>query len=193
MPAALRVFLLALAIIDDLGAIVIIAAFYTAELSPIALLGAGAGVLLLGAINLLGVRRLAPYILIGVAIWVCVLKSGSTRRWRAWPWRSSCRAARRRASPLHRLEHTLYPWVTFAIMPIFAFANAGVSFAEVTARDLLAPLPVGIAAGLFLGKQAGVFAAELDRGQAGHLPPAGGRLLARALRRIACSPGSASP
>ncbi len=162
VPGALKVFLLALAIIDDLGAIVIIAVFYTADLSFVSLGLAGLGLLALLALNGLGVRRLAPYLLIGVFIWVCVLKSGvhATLAGVAVAMFIPVRAGPgpgEAESPLERLEHMLLPWVSFAIMPSFAFANAGVSFAGVTAADLTAPLSVGIALGLFVGKQIGVF------------------------------------
>jgi NhaA family Na+:H+ antiporter len=160
-PAALKVFLLALAIIDDLGAIIIIALFYTEDLSLLALILAGAGVLLLAILNLAGVKRLAPYLLIGVAIWICVLKSGihATLAGVAVALLVPRGTGDGAGSPLRHLEHMLHPWVTFAIMPIFAFANAGVSFADASLADLLAPLPLGIAVGLFLGKQLGVFTA----------------------------------
>lgn len=158
-PAALKIFLLALAIIDDLGAIIIIALFYTDELSLLALLLGGTGVLLLAVLNLLGVRRLAPYLLIGVAIWVCVLKSGVHATLAGVAVALLVPRGSYADSPLHRLEHMLHPWVSFAIMPAFAFANAGLSFAEVSLADLLSPLPLGIAIGLFVGKQAGVFGA----------------------------------
>jgi NhaA family Na+:H+ antiporter len=158
-PAALKIFLLATAIIDDLGAIIIIALFYTEDLSLLSLLLGGAGVLLLAILNLFGVRRLAPYLLVGVAIWVCVLKSGIHATSAGVAVALLVPRGDATASPLRDLEHMLHPWVTFAIMPIFAFANAGVSFAEVSVTDLLAPLPIGIAAGLFIGKQVGVFAA----------------------------------
>lgn len=159
-PAALKVFLLALAIIDDLGAIVIIALFYTADLSLLALLLAILGVALLAALNLSGVKRLAPYILVGVAIWVCVLKSGVHATLAGVAVALFIPRGTKADSPLQRLEHMLHPWISFAIMPVFAFANSGVSFADVTMRDMFAPLPLGIAAGLFLGKQIGVFGAS---------------------------------
>jgi NhaA family Na+:H+ antiporter len=159
-PAALKIFLLALAIIDDLGAIIIIALFYTDDLSLPALLLGGTGVLLLAALNLLGVKRLAPYILIGVAIWVCVLKSGVHATLAGVAVALFVPRGTPTDSPLHHLEHMLHPWVSFAIMPIFAFANAGVSFNDTSLGDQLAPLPLGIAAGLFVGKQIGVFTAS---------------------------------
>ena len=159
-PAALKIFLLALAIIDDLGAIIIIALFYTAELSLTALLLGGTGIILLAVLNLLGVKRLAPYILIGVAIWVCVLKSGVHATLAGVAVALFVPRGSTTDSPLRHLEHMLHPWVTFAIMPIFAFANAGVSFDDTSLSDLLGPLPLGIAAGLFVGKQIGIFAAS---------------------------------
>jgi Na+:H+ antiporter, NhaA family len=158
-PPALKIFLLAVAIMDDLGAIVIIALFYTEELSLLMLLVGGAGVLVLAVLNLLGVRRLAPYLLVGVAIWVAVLKSGIHATLAGVAVAMFVPRGDATDSPLRHLEHMLHPWVSFAIMPIFAFANAGVSFAEVSASDLVAPLSVGIAVGLFIGKQVGVFAA----------------------------------
>ena len=160
-PASLKIFLLALAIIDDLGAIIIIALFYTEDLSLQALLLGGTGLLLLAAFNLLGVKRLAPYILVGLAIWVCILKSGVHATLAGVAVALFVPRGTPTESPLLHLEHILHPWVTFAIMPIFAFANAGVSFDETSFSDLLAPLPLGIAAGLFVGKQIGVFGASL--------------------------------
>ena len=159
-PAELKIFLLALAIIDDLGAIIIIALFYTAELSLLALLLGAAGVLALVILNRLGVRRLAPYLLIGVAIWVCVLKSGVHATLAGVAVALLIPTGDADDSPLRHLEHMLHPWVSFAIMPIFAFANAGVSFAEASMADLVGPLPLGIALGLVVGKQVGVFAAS---------------------------------
>lgn len=140
-PAALKVFLLALAIIDDLGAIIIIALFYTEDLSLLALLLGGAGVLLLAALNLLGVRRLAPYLLIGIAIWVCVLKSGIHATLAGVAVALLVPRGDATESPLRHLEHMLHPWVSFAIMPIFAFANAGVSFADVARRLFCSAAP----------------------------------------------------
>ena len=159
-PAALKIFLLALAIIDDLGAIIIIALFYTEDLSLLSLALAGAGVLMLAILNLAGVKRLAPYLLIGVAIWVCVLKSGIHATLAGVAVALLVPRGEGEHGLLRHLEHMLHPWVTFAIMPIFAFANAGVSFASASPGDLLGPLPLGIAVGLFVGKQAGVFGAS---------------------------------
>jgi NhaA family Na+:H+ antiporter len=151
---------LALAIIDDLGAIVIIALLYTSELSLPALSLALAGLVVLIALNLAGVRRIAAYVLTGIFVWVCVLKSGvhptlaGVALGFAIPERGG-RAANG-DSPLRRLEHMVHPWVTFAILPIFAFANAGVSLAGLSPSSIFAPVPLGIALGLLLGKQIGV-------------------------------------
>jgi Na+:H+ antiporter, NhaA family len=157
VPPSLRLFLLAVAIIDDLGAIVIIALFYTAELSWTALALAGVGVAGLATLNLAGIARRAPYILVGVCLWVCVLKSGIHATLAgvvvgmAVPLRSS-----RAASPLLALEHDLHPWVAFGVLPAFAFANAGVRLVGITLADLLDPIELGIAFGLIFGKQLGI-------------------------------------
>jgi Na+:H+ antiporter, NhaA family len=157
VPASLRLFLLAVAIIDDLGAIVIIAIFYTAELSWIALSCAGVAVAVLAALNLAGVARRTPYILTGVFLWVCVLKSGihATLAGLVVGMAVPLRTARA-ASPLRSLEHDLHPWVAFAVLPAFAFANAGLRLFGITVADLLDPIELGIAFGLIFGKQIGV-------------------------------------
>lgn len=157
VPASLKLFLLAVATIDDLGAIVIIAAFYTAELSVTALALAGIGVGMLIVLNLTGVGRRAPYLLVGTVLWVCVLKSGVHATIAgvivglAIPLR-----ARGGASPLAALEHDLHPWVAFGVLPLFAFANAGVRFAGIAPAVWLDPIQLGVALGLFFGKQFGV-------------------------------------
>src|SRR5581483_7157764 len=140
VPASLKVFVLALAILDDLGAIVIIALFYTPELhwASLALAALGAGVLLV--LNRRGVTRLAPYVLSGAFIWVCVLKSGVHATLGAGNGGSH--------SLLEEIEERLHPWVAFAILPLFAFANAGVSLAGMSPARLVEPVPLGIALGL---------------------------------------------
>ena len=159
-PVSLKIFLLALAIIDDLGAIVVIAIFYTAELSTGSLALAGLGVAGLAVLNAWGVRSKAAYILMGVFVWVCVLKSGVHATLAgvvvglSVPLRGGDPGEE---SPLHQLEHHLHPWVAFGILPVFAFANAGVSLEGLSLRSLLEPVPLGIALGLFAGKQVGVF------------------------------------
>jgi NhaA family Na+:H+ antiporter len=162
-PVSLKVFVTALAILDDLGAVLIIALFYTAQLSVIWLATAGAILAALAALNRLGVRRLWPYLALGLALWVCVLNSGvhATLAGVALAFVIPMDRSKARpdpaASPLHRLEHALQPWVAFVVVPIFGFANAGVSLAGVGLADLAAPVTLGVAAGLFLGKQLGVF------------------------------------
>lgn len=159
VPPALKVFLLSLAILDDLGAIIIIALFYTAELSLVSLVAGGAGAAILITMNRLGVARVSPYIVVGLIMWVCVLKSGvhATLAGVLLGLTIPLRTKTEGESPLLTLEHDLRPWVAFAIMPIFAFANAGVSLGGLSLADLFAPLPLGIALGLFVGKQIGVF------------------------------------
>ena len=163
VPPALKVFLLALAIIDDLGAILIIALFYTAQLSVYSLGLATIGIAILGALNLRGVTRLAPYVLVGIFIWVCVLKSGVHATLAgvavalAIPLRVEGSAP---YSPLDKVMKELHPWVTFGILPLFAFANAGVALGDFTLMKLMAPIPLGIAVSLFAGKQIGIFGAS---------------------------------
>ncbi|WP_323786107.1 Na+/H+ antiporter NhaA [Thalassovita sp.] len=157
-PASLKVFLLTLAILDDLGAIVIIALFYTADLKIdylyMALLPLGALIWL----NLRGQHRIAPMILLGTILWVLVLKSG-VHATLAGVITAFCIPLTDKwgKSPLHALEHGLAPYVLYLIVPIFAFANAGVVLTGITLADLAAPLPMGIALGLIAGKQLGVF------------------------------------
>lgn len=160
VPASLKVFLTAVAIIDDLGAIVVIALFYTASLSLPMLAAALAGGALLLALNRARVTSLGPYVIVGLIVWVCVLKSGvhATLAGVATAFAIPLRAADGR-SPLEDAEHALHPWVAFAVLPLFAFANAGVLLAGVTPASLIQPVPLGIAAGLVLGKAVGVFGA----------------------------------
>jgi NhaA family Na+:H+ antiporter len=160
VPIGLKVFLMTLAVLDDLGAIVIIAFFYTNALSVPALAGAGMALVALIVLNRFGVMRIAPYILVGTVLWVCVLKSG-VHATLAGVVTALCVPARDAGDPEHpplrRLEHSLHPWVAFGIVPIFAFANAGVNLAGLSLADLLQPIPLGIALGLVVGKQVGVF------------------------------------
>ena len=161
VPIGLKVFLLTLAVLDDLGAIVIIAAFYSHDLSVNALLAAGVAIAALFVLNRTGVTRIAPYILIGTALWVLVLKSG-VHATLAGVVTAFFVPASDPAHPDHppasRLEHSLHPWVAFGILPLFAFANAGVDLTGLSLRNLLDPIPLGILLGLFVGKQVGVFA-----------------------------------
>ena len=157
VPASLKLLLLAIAIIDDLGAILIIAVFYTAELSWTALALAAVGIAVLAGLNLAGIARRAPYMLAGLVLWVCVLKSGvhATLAGVVVGLAVPLRAAGG-SSPLSALEHDLHPWVAFGVLPAFAFVNAGVRLSDIAPAHLLDPVQIGIALGLFLGKQAGV-------------------------------------
>jgi NhaA family Na+:H+ antiporter len=160
VPASLKMFLLALAIIDDLMAIIIIAIFYTDDLSVVALMLGGIGVAVLAALNLFDVRKPSIYAVVGVFTWVCVLKSGVHATLAGVAVGFAIPFARRDGeSLLERVEHALKPWVSYAIVPIFAFANAGVPLGGISFSTLTAPIPLGIIAGLFLGKQIGVFGA----------------------------------
>ncbi len=162
VPSSLKVFLLALAIIDDLGAIVVIALFYTSGLSALALLLAAAVLALMILLNRLGVGRIAPYAILGVVLWVLVLKSGvhATLAGVATAFAVPLKT-RSGARPLASLEHCLHPWTSFVIMPLFGFANAGLDLGGVSLPQLLGGVAGEIALGLFLGKQLGVFGATL--------------------------------
>ncbi|MFI5323622.1 MAG: Na+/H+ antiporter NhaA [Thermodesulfobacteriota bacterium] len=159
VPLTLKLFLLTLAIIDDLGAIVIIAIFYSGKLSLISLVIAGIAIAILVAMNLMGVKRIAAYIIVGVILWICVLKSGvhATLAGVALAFSIPMSTKNDEPCPLRELEHTLHPWVAFGIMPVFAFANSGVSLEGMSIKTLFEPIPVGVALGLFLGKQLGVY------------------------------------
>ncbi len=163
VPTSLKIFLTALAILDDLGAIVIIALFYTSQLKMFALLMAGALLGCLFCLNRAGVLRLTPYLLIGALLWYFVLKSGVHATLAGVALALTIPLRPRNAgkpdahSPLHDLEHALHKPVALLIVPIFGFANAGVSFAGMGLASLAQPVPMGVALGLFLGKQLGVF------------------------------------
>ena len=160
VPVGLKIFLMTLAVLDDLGAIVIIALFYTYDLSFNALAGAAVAIATLLVLNRVGVTRIAPYILVGTALWVFVLKSG-VHATLAGVVTAFFVPASDPAHPEHppasRLEHSLHPWVAFGILPLFAFANAGVNLTGMSLYNLLDPIPLGIVLGLFVGKQVGVF------------------------------------
>lgn len=160
VPPALKIFLLTLAILDDMGAILIIALFYGAGVDLGALAWAVVPLTGLMLLNLRGAHRVAPFILLGAVMWFFVLKSG-IHPTVAGVVTAFCIPLKDRfgKSPLHALEHGLHPYVNFGIAPVFALANAGVDLSGLALADLVSPLPLGIAAGLFLGKQIGVFGA----------------------------------
>ncbi len=161
VPVSLKVFLTAVAIIDDLGAIAVIAVFYTDHLSMPMLAAAGGGALLLLLLNRWRVSSVGPYVVIGLFVWVCVYKSGihatlaGVVTAMAIPMRDDAGG-----SPLQTAEHALHPWVAFAVLPMFAFVNAGVNLQGVSLGTLAQGVPLGIALGLVLGKAIGVFGAS---------------------------------
>ena len=165
VPQSLKVLLAAVAVIDDLGAIVIIAVFYSGDLSWLSLGVAGASVVVLLVLNQSGVRRIAPYVLVGLVCWIAVLKSGvhatlaGVVTAMAIPIDGKVGEGEHAHSPLEHLEHILHPWIAFAVLPLFGFINAGISLARLDPVLISAPVTLGAAAGLFIGKQAGVFGA----------------------------------
>jgi NhaA family Na+:H+ antiporter len=163
VPVAIKVFLTALAIIDDLGAVIIIALFYGHDLSPLMLGAAGAVLAMLIALNCLGVTRLAAYLPLGLLLWLFVLQSGIHGTIAGVlfaitiPLQGSAGRPDSIASPLHRLEHALHPYVSFIVLPVFGFANAGVELTGIGITELMKPVTLGCVLGLFVGKQIGVF------------------------------------
>ena len=165
VPTVLKLFLTTVAIVDDMAAVLIIALAYTASIKGIALLAAAGifGAMMMA--NRMGVRHISVYLAGFLLLWLAVLLSGvhatiaGVLAAFAVPVVTSPGAPDAIESPLHRLEHGLHPWVAFAIVPLFGFANAGVSFRGMGLDVLLSPLPLGIAAGLFIGKQLGIFGA----------------------------------
>jgi len=160
VPTALKLLLTAIAVLDDLGAIVLIAVFYTSDLSLLSLSVALAALAVLIGLNRAGVVKIAPYVFFGSIMWLAVLKSGvhatlaGVALGLTIPMRDP---SDEESSPLERLEHDLHPTVAYAILPIFAFANAGVSLAGLAPGALAQPVPLGVALGLLLGKPLGIF------------------------------------
>ena len=160
VPLALKVFVTAVAIIDDIAAIVVIAIFYSDDLSTMALLLASLAFAVMLILNYKRVTHIAAYIIVGTFMWVFMIKSGVHATLAGVltavciPLRTTTEAEE---SPARHLEHYLHPWVAYGILPLFAFANAGVSFEGMQAKDFYGPVPMGIALGLFVGKQVGIF------------------------------------
>lgn len=159
VPETLKICLVAVAILDDLAAIIIIALFYTDNLSLFSLAAGAFAVVILATLNRRGVTSLAPYVITGIVLWACVLKSGvhATLAGVLLAFFIPLRAQNKLGgSPARSLEHGLHKWVAYAILPLFAFANAGVSLQGLSLELLMQPITLGIAAGLFFGKQIGV-------------------------------------
>lgn len=162
VPISLKLFLLSVAIFDDIAAIVIIALFYSAEPSILALSVAGFGLVALFVMNRMGVRYQSVYILIGLVVWVAVLKSGVHATLAGFAVALLIPLKTKNShdeSMLESMEHGLQPWVAFFILPVFAFSNAGVNLTGISLGDMLNPVTLGIALGLFFGNQFGIFSA----------------------------------
>ncbi|MGB3328311.1 MAG: Na+/H+ antiporter NhaA [Thermomicrobiales bacterium] len=164
VPVFIKVLLTSIAVIDDLGAVLVIALFYTDALHPLALGVAALAVVVLLTLNRRGVDALWPYALVGIVLWIAIFRSGLHATLAGVILALTIPLAtgagdRRREPVLHRLESGLDPWVSFGIVPLFAFANAGLPLSGFSLADLRSPLPVGIALALVVGKQAGVFGA----------------------------------
>lgn len=164
VPLGMKLLLSTIAVVDDLVAILIIAIFYTHDLAAHQLAWAGAGVGLMLLLNWRGVKRLWPYLFLGALVWYFVLKSGVHATLAGVvtglliPLRGDTADA---PSPLESLEHTLHPWVAYLVLPLFAFANAGLALGDLQMSDVLAPVPLGIVLGLVLGKPVGIVAVAL--------------------------------
>ena len=164
-PTSLKLFLVTVAIVDDMGAVAIIALFYTAQINGAALAAAGILLIAMIAMNRCGVRALSPYLLGFALLWYAILLSGvhatvaGVLAALTIPIVTTPGAPDAAHSPLHRLEHALSAPVAFVIVPLFGFANAGVNLSGLTIETMISPLPLGVALGLFIGKQAGIFGA----------------------------------
>ncbi|NPA27830.1 MAG: Na+/H+ antiporter NhaA [Epsilonproteobacteria bacterium] len=156
VPISLKIFLMALAIIDDLGAIIIIALFYTQELSLLSLIVASLAIAILALLNYFNVTKKGAYFIVGAILWISVLKSG-VHATLAGVILGLFIPLRTKRSIAKEIEHTLAPYVNFFILPLFAFVNAGVDLREISIEQLFTPVPLGIMLGLFIGKQLGVF------------------------------------
>jgi len=160
LPPSLKLFLLSVAIIDDIGAVIIIALFYSQDLSTNSLIIAIVGMVVLFIFNRLKLENKTPFILVSIVVWAAVLKSGvhATLAGFAVAW--FIPIAREKAQSMsYQIEHGLHPWIAFFVLPLFAFANAGVGLTDATVDELFTPISVGIIGGLFIGKQLGIFTA----------------------------------
>ncbi|MBY6218573.1 Na+/H+ antiporter NhaA [Qipengyuania aquimaris] len=170
-PASLRLFLLTVAIVDDIGAVLVIALFYTANIKLMWLAGAGAIVVAMMAMNRMKVTNVWPFILMALVLWYFVLNSGIHATIAGVVAALTIpMVGKDDDTMLERLEHGLAPWSAYLIVPVFGFANAGVPLAGIGLEGLLAPLPLAIAAGLFLGKQVGIFSAIWIADKVGFAP-----------------------
>jgi Na+:H+ antiporter, NhaA family len=163
IPVALKIFLMALAIIDDLGAIIVIAIFYTQQIGWLYLFLSLLTFLGLISLNYFKIQRFLPYCLLGITLWLLILNSGihATIAGVLFGFTIPLRSSNQNFnSLLHHLIHQLHPWIAYGILPLFAFANAGLSFSNISFATFLHPLPLGIIVGLFLGKQLGIFGAS---------------------------------
>lgn len=159
VPSSLKIFLMTLAIFDDVAAILIIAVFYSNDVSILSLTLAGLAIAMLVLMNRLKIKAISPYVVVGIILWIFVLKSGvhATLSGIILAFTIPLNGQDSMPSPLKTMEHRLHQWVTFMILPLFAFANAGVDLAGVTAQMLMSPVVLGVTLGLFLGKQIGIF------------------------------------
>ncbi|MBX7502105.1 Na+/H+ antiporter NhaA [Qipengyuania mesophila] len=171
VPASLRLFLLTVAIVDDIGAVVVIALFYTANIKLGWLAASAAVVIAMMALNRMKVARFWPFIALAVVLWYCVLHSG-IHATIAGVVAALCipMVGPDDQTMVERMEHSLAPWSAYLVVPVFGFANAGVPFAGLGLEQVLAPLPLAIAAGLFVGKQVGIFLAILAADKLGFAP-----------------------
>ncbi|OGT25254.1 MAG: Na(+)/H(+) antiporter NhaA [Gammaproteobacteria bacterium RIFCSPLOWO2_02_FULL_42_14] len=163
IPVGLKIFLTALAIFDDIGAIIVMAIFYSSHISAYMLLCALGLIVVLLLMNYLDVQRPAAYFIVGIILWMCLLKSGihATLAGIILAFTIPMKSPESTKSLLRTLEHRLHPWVAFGVLPLFAFANAGVSLTGFGWEQLATSIPVGIAAGLFLGKQLGIWGVSM--------------------------------
>lgn len=160
LPPSLKLFLLSVAIIDDIGAVIIIAIFYAQELSTNSLFVASIGLVVLFIFNRLKLENKTPFILVSVVVWAAVLKSGVHATLAGFVVAWFIPIARDKAQSMsYKIEHGLHPWIAFFVLPLFAFANAGVGLTNATANELFTPVSIGIIGGLFIGKQLGIFTA----------------------------------